>query len=94
MAQRLALNAVLVDPDEVQVVGKDDVLRQGLVASDLVGSQDLIEIFADALILDVSDNEPPFLTLKSGAPLSTTRLGSCWTEIPVALASAIACKRA
>jgi len=26
MAQRLALDAVLVDPDEVQVVGENDVL--------------------------------------------------------------------
>ena len=27
VAQRLALNAVLVDPDEMQIIGKDDVLR-------------------------------------------------------------------
>ena len=57
MAQRLTLDAVLADPYEVKVVGKNDVLRESLVARDLIGFQDLVEMFADCLVLDVTENE-------------------------------------
>ena len=57
MAKRFALDALLVDPDEMQIIGNDDVLRQALVASDLIGFQNVVEIFADTLVLDVSEDE-------------------------------------
>ena len=57
MAQRFSLNAVLADPDEVQVVGENDVLRKTLVARDLIGFQHLVQMFSDCLVLDVTENE-------------------------------------
>jgi hypothetical protein len=56
MAQRFALNAVLADPDEVEVVGENDVLRKALVASYLVRFQNLVEVFANGLVLNVAQN--------------------------------------
>jgi hypothetical protein len=69
VAQRLALDAILVDPDEMQVIGKDDVLRQALVADDLVGFQHLVEIFADGLVLDIAENQSAFCDLEIGSAL-------------------------
>ena len=57
VAQRLALDAVLVDPDEVEIVGNNDVLREFLVPLDLVGFQHLIEVLAYRLVLDVAEDE-------------------------------------
>ena len=82
MAQRLALNAILVDPDEVQVVGENDVLGKALVAFDLIGFQNLVEVFADRLVLDVTENEAAFGDFKIR-----------W-ETPLMLSSASACNSA
>ena len=50
----------------------------------------LVEVFVDALVFDVAGvPSPALLTLKSGAPLSATRLGSCWTLTPRCVSSAI-----
>jgi hypothetical protein len=70
VAQRLALHSVLIDPDEMQVVGKNDVLRQALVAGELVGFQNLVEFFADGLVLDVAENEGGFADFEVGRTFS------------------------
>ncbi|MDQ6868482.1 MAG: hypothetical protein M3178_08780 [Pseudomonadota bacterium] len=38
----------------MQIVGQKDVVRQLLVASDLIGFQNLVEVFANGLVLDVA----------------------------------------
>jgi hypothetical protein len=58
MAQRLALDAIFADPDKMQVVRDDDVLRQALVPGDLSGFQNSVEIFPDGLVLDVAEDQP------------------------------------
>jgi hypothetical protein len=57
VTQRLALNTVLADPDEVKVVSENDVLRERLVACDLIGLQHLVEMLSDRLVLDIAENE-------------------------------------
>jgi hypothetical protein len=57
VAQRLALDAILVDPEEMQVIGENDVLRQALVPSDLIGLQDVIKIFPDVFVFNVPKDQ-------------------------------------
>jgi hypothetical protein len=70
VAKRLALDAILVDPDEMQVIGDNDVLRKALIPDDLIGFQNSVEILADGLILDVSENEAALGDLEIGCTLS------------------------
>ena len=54
---RLAcIDLAVLEPDELKVVGQQNVLRQLFVASDLIGLQNLIEVLADGLILDVTED--------------------------------------
>jgi hypothetical protein len=74
MAQCRTLDAVLVDPDEVKVVGENDVLRKSLVARDLVGFQNLVEVFSDRLIFDVTENQAPAYDLEIRSALVSNAL--------------------
>jgi hypothetical protein len=69
MAQRLALDAIFADPDKMQVVRNDDVLRQALVSDDLIGFQNFVEIFSDGLVLDVAEDQPGLGYLEIGRTL-------------------------
>lgn len=70
VAQHLALGPVLADPDEMQIVRDNNVLRQTFVASDLLRFQNRIEIFADCLVLDISENAAALGDLEIGCALS------------------------
>src|SRR5438874_13235618 len=83
MAQRLALNAVLADPDEVKVVGENDVLRERLVACDLIGFQNLVEMLCDRLVLDITENEAAARDLEIWRALVDHALGFVLNRGPV-----------
>jgi len=90
MAERLALDAILVDPNEMEVVGDDDILREGLVAFDLIRLENLIEIFTDCLVLNVAENKRALGDLKIRSPLFGNSLGLVLNRDP---AVALACNR-
>src|SRR6202047_2736747 len=46
----------VLDPDELQIVGQQNVVRQRLVATDLIGLENLIEVFANGLVLDITED--------------------------------------
>ncbi len=75
MAQRLALDAVLVNPNEMEIVCQNNVLREGLVALYLIGLQNLVEIFPDRLVLDIAENESALIDLEIRRPLCSNALG-------------------
>ena len=58
------------------------MLPRALVSLDLIGLQHLVERLADRLDLDIAEDRAARLILKSGAPLSALRFGSCWTWMP------------
>jgi hypothetical protein len=53
------VDLAVLDPDELQIVGQKDVVRQRLVATDLIGLENLIEVFANGLVLDIAEVSPP-----------------------------------
>jgi hypothetical protein len=50
------VDLAVLDPDELQIVGEQDVVRQRLVAGDLIRLENLIEVFADGLVLDIAED--------------------------------------
>ena len=65
VAQPFALRrAKFVDPDEIEVVGQDDVAGEALVFGDLLRLEHLGEVFVDPLVLDIAENEPALTDLE------------------------------
>ena len=68
---RLAcIDLAVLQPDELEVVGQQNVLRQLLVASDLIGLENLIEVLANGLVLDVTEDHAVFCGLEIGSSLA------------------------
>jgi hypothetical protein len=59
----------------VQVVRQNDVRRQLPVALDLIGLENLIEVLADRLVLDVAENETAPRDLEIWRALARRALG-------------------
>ena len=50
------VDLAVLDPDELRIVGNYNVLRQLLVATDLLGLKTFVEVFANGLILDIAED--------------------------------------
>ena len=59
----------------MQVIGQQDVLRQAFVSGDLVGFQNLVEVLADLLVLDIAENHARARDLEVGRALAGEPLG-------------------
>ncbi|PZR82542.1 MAG: hypothetical protein DLM68_15905 [Hyphomicrobiales bacterium] len=73
---RAPVGLAVLDPDELQIVRQKNVVRQRLVVLDLVRLENLVEVFADGLVLNIAEVIAAFMTLKSGAPEPRTVFAS------------------
>jgi hypothetical protein len=59
----------------MQVVSNNDVLREFSVTFDLVGLQNLVQIFTDRFVLDIAENERALSDLEIGRTFLCHALG-------------------
>jgi hypothetical protein len=88
LAFEIVLKGMRSRPLTLASVGQQDVVRQRHIALQLIRLANLIEVFADGLVLYI----PAFLTLKSG-PEPSTFFASWMTWMPGPAASAALFKR-
>jgi hypothetical protein len=60
----------VLQPNKLEVVGHQNVFRELLVASDLIGFENLIEVLADSLVLDVAEDHAVLYGIEIGSTLA------------------------
>src|ERR1700730_4958366 len=63
------VDLAILEPDEFQIVGQQDVVRQRHIALHLIRPANLIEVFADGLVLDITEDHSRLhdLEIRAGA---------------------------